>query len=243
MNDYFNNIVSTVFRECYEKNKPYISNFLTVAEQEIFILESKKYPSLNLSFDGGIKNAEYQKAIINPNNKDVDNEISIIKISFNPKYLTLTHRILLGTLIHLGVSRNRIGDMVIKDDYALVAVCSNLVTFFKENLTSIHHQEVQIKEHFEEVILEDNGVEKTIFLQSVRLDSVIAQAFNLSREESTEIIKREMVKVNQKVAVKSFQNLKACDIISVAHKGRIKIIDDSTLSRSGRVVMKIKIYR
>lgn len=243
MSEYINNIVSTVFRECYEKNKPYVSNFLTVAEQEIFILESKKYPTLTLTFDGGIKNAEYQKAIINSDDKIIDSEISIIKISFNPKYLTLSHRNLLGTMIHLGVSRNRIGDIVIKDDYALVAICSNLITFFKENLTSIHHQEVKIDEYFEEVILEDNGVEKTIFLQSVRLDSVIAQAFNLSREESSEIIKREMVKVNQKVTVKSFQNLKACDIISVAHKGRIKIIDDSTLSRSGRVVMKIKIYR
>ena len=93
------------------------------------------------------------------------------------------------------------------------------------------------------VELEDKGVIKTIFLQSVRLDSVISQAFNLSREEASGLIKHELVKVNQKVAVKSFQNLKACDIISVAHKGRIKIIDDSTTSRSGRIVMKIKIYR
>ena len=243
MSDYINNIVSTVFRECYEKEKPYVSNFLTIAEQDIFILESKKYPSLRLTFDGGIKNAEYQKAIITPNSKEISNEISIIKISYNPRYLTLSHRNLLGTMIHLGISRNRIGDIVIHDDYALVAICSNLVTFFKENMTSIHHQEVKVEEYFGEVILEDNGVEKTLFLQSVRLDSIIAQAFNLSREESSEIIKREMVKVNQKVTVKSFQNLKACDIISVAHKGRIKIIDDSTLSRSGRVVMKIKIYR
>ena len=243
MSDYINNIVSTVFRECFEKEKPYVSNFLTIAEQDIFILESKKYPSLRLTFDGGIKNAEYQKAIITPNSKEISNEISIIKISYNPRYLTLSHRNLLGTMIHLGISRNRIGDIVIHNDYALVAICSNLVTFFKENMTSIHHQEVKVEEYFGEVILEDNGVEKTLFLQSVRLDSIIAQAFNLSREESSEIIKREMVKVNQKVTVKSFQNLKACDIISVAHKGRIKIIDDSTLSRSGRVVMKIKIYR
>ena len=243
MSDYFNNIVSTVLKDCYEKNKPYVSNFLSVAEQEIFLFESKKYPTLKLTFDGGIKNAEYQKAIINTLTSDIENEISIIKISYNPKYLSLSHRVLLGTMIHLGVSRNRIGDIVIKDDSAYIAVCSNLVTFFKENLNTIHHQEVKIEEYFEEIILEDKGIEKTIFLQSVRLDSVIAQAFNLSREESSELIKREMVKVNQKVTVKSFQNLKACDIISVAHKGRIKIIDDSTTSRSGRIVMKIKIYR
>ena len=243
MSDYLINITSTIFRECYEKNKPYVSNFLSIAEQDIFILESKKYPSLTLTFDGGIINSEYKKAIIAPVGKDVSSEISIIKISYNPKYLTLTHRILLGTLIHLGVSRNRIGDIMITDGCAFVAIASNLVEFFKENLKSIHHQEVVIEEYFDIVELEDKGVIKTIFLQSVRLDSVISQAFNLSREEASGLIKHELVKVNQKVAVKSFQNLKACDIISVAHKGRIKIIDDSTTSRSGRIVMKIKIYR
>ena len=243
MSDYLVNITSTIFRECYEKNKPYVSNFLSIAEQDIFILESKKYPSLTLTFDGGIINSEYKKAIIAPIGKDVSSEISIIKISYNPKYLTLTHRILLGTLIHLGVSRNRIGDIMITDGCAFVAIASNLVEFFKENLKSIHHQEVVIEEYFDIVELEDKGVIKTIFLQSVRLDSVISQAFNLSREEASGLIKHELVKVNQKVAVKSFQNLKACDIISVAHKGRIKIIDDSTTSRSGRIVMKIKIYR
>ena len=143
MSDYLANITSTIFRECYEKNKPYVSNFLSIAEQEIFILESKKYPSLTLTFDGGIKNSEYQKAIISPNDKDVSNEITIIKISYNPKYLNLTHRILLGTLIHLGISRNRIGDIVIDDNCAYVAISSNLLQFIKENLTTIHHQEVK----------------------------------------------------------------------------------------------------
>ena len=243
MSDYLNNIVSSVFKECYEKGKPYISNFLSTAEQEIYTLESKKYPTLSLSFDGGIVNSEYQKAIINPNDKKVGSGISILKISYNPRYLTLTHRVLLGTLIHLGISRNRLGDIIINDDTAYVAVCNNLVEFIKENLTAIHHQEVKVEEYFHEIILEDKGIEKTIFLQSPRLDGVIAQAFNLSREDAVDIIKRELVKVNQKIAVKSFQNLKACDIISVAHKGRIKIIDDSASSRNGRIVMKIKIYR
>ena len=211
--------------------------------QDIFILESKKYPTLKLRFDGGIKNSEYQKAIITSLDNEISSDICILKISCNPKYLTITHRNLLGTLIHLGINRNRIGDIVIHDSLAYVAVSSNLVDFIKSNLTMINHQEVIVSQISEEITAEDNGISKTIFLQSMRLDGVIAQAFNLSREESCDLIKREMVKVNQKITVKSFQNLKACDIISVAHKGRIKIIDDSMTSKSGRIVVKIKIYR
>ena len=243
MNDYLINIASSIFKECYDKNKSYVSNFLSLAEQEIFLLEARKYPNLSLSFDGGIINAEYQKAIIAPIDSDVYSNISILKIAFNPKYLSLTHRNILGSLIHLGIERNRIGDIVLTDNAAYVAVSSNMVEFIKDNLLTIHHQEVIVTEHFEPIELEDKGIEKTIFLQSSRLDSVIAQAFNLSRDEASVYIKHEMVKVNQKIVVKSFQNLKACDIISVAHKGRVKIIDDSTSCRSGRIVMKIKIYR
>ena len=243
MNDYLINIVSSVFKECYEKNKTHVSNFLSLAEQEVYQLESKKYPALSLTFDGGIVNAEYQKAIICPVGFNVPSNISILKIAFNPKYLSLTHRNVLGSLIHLGIERNRIGDITLTDNAAYVAVSSNMVEFIKDNLVTIHHQEVVVSEYFEAIELEDKGIEKTIFLQSSRLDSVIAQAFNLSRDEASEYIKHEMVKVNQKIVVKSFQNLKSCDIISVAHKGRIKIIDDSMTSRSGRIVMKIKIYR
>ncbi len=241
--NYFTNIVSSIFKEVYEKEKPYVSNFLSTEEQDLFILEAKKYPSLSLSFDGGIIGAEYKKAIINIDNTDVDKGISIIKIIFNPKYLSLSHRNILGSLIHLGLKRDRIGDIKVLSDCAFVAVSSNLVSFIIDNLISIHNQEVIISEYFDEVKLDDNGIEKTIFLASVRLDAVIAMGFNISREESLLLIKREMVKVNQKVTVKAFQNLKPCDIISVAHKGRIKIIDDSSTSKSGRIVMKIKIYR
>ena len=243
MDNYFYNIASSILNEVYERERPFVSNFLTLEEQEIIKSESKKYPSLNVSFDGGIIGAEYKKAIISIYNKDISNEISIIKISFNPKYLTLSHRNILGTLIHLGIKRDRIGDIKIEDSCAYVAVSSNLVEFLILNLTEIHHQEVIVTEYFDKVELADNGIEKTIFLSSVRLDAVIAMAFNLSREESLAIIKREMVKVNQKITLKAFQNLNPCDIISVAHKGRIKIIDDTGTSRSGRIVMKIKIYR
>ena len=243
MDNYLTNIISSIFRDVYEKNKPYVSNFLNASEQEIFIIESKKYPTLKLTFDGGMENAEYQKAIITPYDMDLKADIIILKVSYNPKYLTISHRNLLGTLIHLGISRNRIGDISLTDGFAYIAVSSNLVDFIKENLTDIHHQPVVITEMDEPITLLDKGVEKTIFLQSNRLDSVVAQAYNISREDSLELIKREMVKVNQKVVIKSFQNLKPCDIISVAHKGRIKILDDSTTSRSGRIVMKIKIYR
>jgi RNA-binding protein YlmH len=243
MDNYFNKKISTILSDCYDRNKSYVTNFLSISEQEILTNLAKRYPTLSITFDGGIKNAEYAKCIISPFDAEIDNLISILKISFNPKYLTLTHRILLGVLMHLGISRDRVGDIVIEDSFAYVTVDKQLVKFIKENLTEINHQPLNVEETFESVMIADSGVEKTIFLQSNRLDAIIAQSFNISREDATELIKREMVKINQKIVVKSFQTLSVCDIISLAKKGRIKLLDDTNSTRSCRIVMKVKIYR
>ena len=243
MNNYLDSIISTIFKDVESKGKVYLSNFLTINEQEIFMLEAKHYPNLTLSFDGGFTNAERMKAMVSSVDKKVSFEIEIIKILYNKKYLSLSHRNILGTIISLGVSRDRIGDICITDDAAYVAVSESISNYIVDNLVEINHQKVTASITDETIVINDTGIEMTIFVSSARLDAVIAQAFKLSRDEASEMIKHEMVKVNQKVTVKSFQNLKACDIISVAHKGRIKIIDDSTTSRSGRIVMKICIYR
>ena len=65
MDSYLSKKISSILNDCYEKNKPYVTSFLSMSEQEIVKMEIKKYPTLYLKFDGGIKNAEYQKAILN----------------------------------------------------------------------------------------------------------------------------------------------------------------------------------
>lgn len=243
MENFFSKKISSILNDCYEKEKPYVSSFLTISEQEIVVEEAKRFPSLLVKFDGGMENAEYKKAIIMPYEMSVSNQITLLKISFNPKYLTLTHRILLGNLMHLGISRDRVGDIMIESDKAYVAVSDAISDFIINELTTISHQSVLITKTNEEIFLLDKGIEKTIFVASNRLDSIISASYNINREESSLLIDKEMVKVNQKIAIKSFQNLKPCDIISVAHKGRVKILEISGLSRSGRIILKVKIYR
>jgi RNA-binding protein YlmH len=143
----------------------------------------------------------------------------------------------------LGISRDRVGDIMINEDSCYVAVSDSIKDFIIENLTSISHQPITITLSDEIVVLEDKGVLKTIFIASNRLDAIISAAYNISREESANLILKELVKVNQKIVTKSFQNVNPCDIISVAHKGRVKILDTSGVSRSGRIILQIKIYR
>lgn len=243
MDAYFSKKVASIINDCYSKDKTYIFPFLSLSEQDLVSQEVKKYPSLILKFDGGMINSEYKRAIIMPYEMEVNNNISILKISYNKKYLNLTHRIVLGTLMHLGLSRDRVGDIMITDQYAYVAVIDSIRDFIIENLTSISNQSVLITVCDEVIELDDKGEEKTIFISSNRLDAIISQSYNISRDESSTLIEKELVKVNQKIVTKSFQNLNPCDIISVAHKGRVKILETNGLSRSGRIILKVKIYR
>lgn len=243
MENYFSKLINSVVNDCYSKNKSYVTNFLSLAEQEEVKNVVKHYKDLNVIFNGGFTNSEYQKAIIYPNDNIPDCGIVILKIEFNPKYLKLSHRILLGNLMHLGIKRDRVGDIVIGQDFAFVAVSDTIVDFVKETLIEISHQPIKISTTNEEIIVPDDGIEKIVFLASNRLDALVSASYNISREDSTKLISQEFVKVNQKVVTKAFQNLNACDIISVAHKGRIKILSFDGNSRSGRIILKIKIYR
>ena len=92
MDNYFTKLINSVVTDCYLKNKPYVTNFLTLSEQEEVRNVCKQYKSLNLIFDGGFINSEYQKAIITPSNIP-NSGIVILKILFNPKFLKLSHRI------------------------------------------------------------------------------------------------------------------------------------------------------
>ena len=68
----------------------------------------------------------------------------------------------------------------------------------------------------------------------MRLDSIVAKGFNLSRETAKEMINLEMVKVNHIVNKNPTLKIKVNDLISLRKKGRIKINDILGNSKSGK---------
>lgn len=76
----------------------------------------------------------------------------------------------------------------------------------------------------------------------MKLDAIIAGAYNISRNISQELIKNGCVKVNQTEILNTSHELKIDNLISVRGKGRFKLLNILGTSKSSRIVLEIGKY-
>ena len=156
----------------------------------------------------------------------------------------LTHRDYLGALLNLGVLRAKIGDIIVNEDYSAYVFCEEKIAdFFIQELCKVKHTLVTIEEvsdiehvvtHKEELI--------TGTVASVRLDSVIALAFQSSRSSMISFIESGKVFVNGKMITSNGYTLKTDDIISVRGKGKFRFGGIENTTKKGRYAVKIFRY-
>ena len=217
-----------------------ITNFLNTHEQEIVkpLLDN----SINWYFDGGYEGAEYKRLVLSPLDIKPSSKVSIIKVNYNKRFVSFTHRHILGNLMALGVKRETIGDIVISDD--IYFVCKEeLENYFINEVKTMNNYPVTLEKVSKPIIKEEKGLDKTIFPASLRLDAIVSLAFGLSREISQKMICDEMVKVNQKICKNNTYQIKNNDLISVKTKGRFKINQINGLTKSGRIGIGIEVFK
>ena len=217
-----------------------ITNFLNTHEQEIVkpLLDN----NINWYFDGGYEASEYKRLVLSPLDIKPSSKVSIIKVNYNKRFVSFTHRHILGNLMAMGVKRETIGDIVISDD--IYFVCKEeLENYFINEVKTMNNYPVTLEKVSKLIVKEEKGLDKTIFPASLRLDAIVSLAFGLSREISQKMICDEMVKVNQKICKNNTYQIKNNDLISVKTKGRIKINQINGLTKSGRIGIGIEVFK
>ena len=143
----------------------------------------------------------------------------------------------------LGIERCKIGDIIVEDQKALIFVKEEMAEYVANQLTKIRHTQVKatIGTDFQ-VDYEHKYEEHKGTVSSVRLDSVLALAYPLSRSKITAQIEAEEVFVNGKLITSNGYRLKDGDIISVRQMGRI--VYDGILSetKKGRYMISVRKY-
>ncbi len=88
-----------------------VTDFLDPREQTIFESIIGKNDELKLSFFGGYDQAERKRAILAPFYEDINDrlyQLTVLQGSYHQKFVTLSHRDVLGTLMSLGIQRKRL---------------------------------------------------------------------------------------------------------------------------------------
>lgn len=227
----------------YQRNVPFFSDFLNLNEQDVFQQSVHNMPPISYCLMGGYNLAERKIAAFLPYEVEKDQipmkllEIRPINAKFSEE---LTHRDYLGALLNLGIERSVIGDIIVDEKCAYVICKDKMAAYIMEQLVRIKHTTVMAVEtdSFDEIKPKVEVISGSV--QSIRLDSVLATATNISRSHIIDYIEGARVFVNGRLITTNSYNLKDGDIISVRQVGRFRYLGVNSISKKGRNLIQIE---
>lgn len=161
-----------------------------------------------------------------------------------PKFAEdLSHRDVLGALMNLGIERDTLGDICLRDNVAYVFCLPTVLPLVLQELTRIRHTAVTCA-----VIdaLPDGVVgrteETTVQVASERADVLVAAVWRLSREESLELFRRGRVFVNGRMTENNSATLSVGAVVSVRGYGRFRYGGVISTSRKGKLNVTVHRY-
>ena len=220
------------------------SNFLNLNELNLFE-QVKADLETDFVLSGGYEYAERQMIAFIPDALSYAFPISCLHFSpAHPKFAEdLTHRDILGALMHLGVERSRIGDIKIDGENYYIFCEEGIADYLLDSLNRIRHTSVkgEIADpgsfRFEQKFEECYGI-----VTSNRLDSIVSLAAKISRSQSAQMIRAQKVFVNEKAASSVSYACKEGDIISVRGFGKYIYGGSGGETKKGRMKILLRKY-
>lgn len=156
----------------------------------------------------------------------------------------LSHRQILGTLIGQGLKRDKIGDILVKENKALVFVKEEVSLFITTHIDRIGRDRVKTKVVNKDDIdisqfMQNSGKRIICSVPSMRVDAIVSHGFGISREDANDLVRQFKVAVNWVYIDKPSYEVKEGDLISVRHHGRLKVEKVLTTTKKGRISIEL----
>ncbi len=231
------------------KKQACATRFLNPYEQSLAVNKLKNIQGLKYEILGGYDLSERNIIIIYRDEVKIDTEkfLSLVKIAFtkfDTKYIN--HRMILGSVLSLGITRDSVGDIVtdVDNHFAYVIATKKMAEYINNHLSKVAHANISTLyiDDFSSVKL---NLKKPCYVSgtvaSLRIDSILALALKASRNKTAEIIKNQMVYVNWQLVSKPTQIVKEGQIITVRKRGRILITDILGSTKKDRIRVKLQV--
>lgn len=156
----------------------------------------------------------------------------------------LNHRDFLGSLMGMGIVREKLGDILVGPDSADLVVLESVADFLRQNWDSAGRAKLTVTEieakhlHIPEVKCQE--VRDTV--SSLRLDAVASTGFRISRGKAAELITSGRVQVSWRECTKPDKLLAAGDTVSARGFGKFELTEVGGTTRKGRTSIVLKRY-
>ncbi len=226
------------------------TDFLNLNEQTIFIENRADFSHVRCAFNGGYESAERRMIkFFSDSEGETECEtpfpIQCVRIeAVSEKFSDqLTHRDFLGAVLNLGIDRGKTGDILVRDNTAYLLATETMAPFICENLEQVRHTRVRASLcALPQTVAEPAFRTKQGSVTSVRIDSLVALAFNLSRTSAARYISQGLVFINGRMVTSNSAVPRDGDVISVRTLGRFKLETTDRRSKKDKLIVRTHIY-
>lgn len=155
---------------------------------------------------------------------------------------TLSHRDYLGALMSLGIRREVTGDILVREESCSIIVLSEIAQYITENLFKVGNigVDVTISGIMELSTPEPKISEIKTTVAALRLDSLCAHSFGLSRSKAAEFIKAGKVQLNWEATLSVDKQVREGDTVSLRGKGKAVLDKVGGRTKKDRIAISIK---
>ncbi|QDQ01628.1 RNA-binding protein [Lysinibacillus fusiformis] len=232
-------------REVEDRYAPKLTDFLDPRQRFIVASIIGQDDAIKTMSAGLFHEAERQRMLIFPSyfEPQMENyQLTVFTIHYPAKFIQLRHPDVLGALLSLGLNRAKFGDIRVNEQQVQFVVADEVADYVRLHLTGIGKVKVyveSIKETESLIQNEDEWVEESYTVSSMRLDVIMASVLNVSRQRAQALITGKKVRVNWTEREAVAFELQEGDILSVRGSGRLKILMTEGRTKKDKIRLQI----
>ena len=232
------------------RNIPAATDFLSPQQQMLTedLLRQAGVPETGYVRLGGYDGAERALYLflpdwLDPESAAGESPIRCLRAAFRPEE-RLSHRDFLGSLMGLGIVREKVGDILVADGSADLVVLDTVADFLLTSWNAAGRVHLTVTEippaHLHIPAVRCEEVRDTV--SSLRLDAVCSTGFRMARGKAAELIASGRVQVNWRACTKPDKLLAAGDTVSARGFGKFQLSEVGGVTKKGRTAIVVKRY-
>ena len=207
------------------------------------VLEKININGMRFLVSGLNETSEKKNIIIIPKDFQGENpefQLIFFKIDGTNRFKELLHKDFLGTIMSLGIKREIMGDLIVKNNICFGVIADEKYDIISKEINKIGNVPVKIKQILQEEVPESEFKTEIFLLSSLRLDSFVSSATGLSRQKSVEEIEKGNVLLNYNLEKDKSAEIKEGDILTVKKYGKFKFLNIKGESRKNKIRIDVK---